>query len=118
MTTCGLDNVGALPRAMGLHGSYMFLRADELRTSRSPGCGRVPSDRQRSTRTPRRVHNSDECRKGRLELVDRTLNVAQVELEAPLLDHVNLGWPLWDVGSRVDTDAGEVYAARCRRRAA
>src|SRR5439155_8397930 len=44
----------------------------------------------------------------RVELVDRTLNVADAALEAPLLYHVNLGWPLWDEGARVVTDATEV----------
>jgi hypothetical protein len=47
---------------------------------------------------------------GRLELFDRTVNLGDVELEAPLLYHVNLGWPLWDVGSRLTTDAKEVNA--------
>jgi hypothetical protein len=45
---------------------------------------------------------------GRVEVVDRTTNLADRPLEAPLLYHVNLGWPLWDGGARVETDAAEV----------
>jgi hypothetical protein len=45
---------------------------------------------------------------GRLELVDRTLNVGEKSMEAQLLYHVNLGWPLWDDGARVETNAAEV----------
>jgi hypothetical protein len=40
--------------------------------------------------------------------VDATVNTSQEPLEAPLLYHVNLGWPLWDTGARIETDAGEV----------
>ena len=45
---------------------------------------------------------------GRVELVDRTVNLAAEPLPAPLLYHVNLGWPLWDDGAFVDTNADEV----------
>jgi hypothetical protein len=33
---------------------------------------------------------------------------SECPLEAPLLYYVNLGWPLWDAGSQVETDAAEV----------
>jgi hypothetical protein len=43
--------------------------------------------------------------RGRIELVDRVENVSDGTLEAPLLYHVNLGWPLWDEGARIRSDA-------------
>ncbi len=110
VTTCGLDNVGAPSEGIGLHGTYMFLRAEEVQTSRTRDaivCRATVND-PRGLRVERTVRTS--VGEGRLELVDRTVNLAEVELEAPLLYHVNLGWPLWDVGSRVDTDAVEVRA--------
>ena len=41
---------------------------------------------------------------GRLELADRVTCLAGRRLEAPVLYHVNLGWPLWDEGARVKVD--------------
>src|SRR5580693_1323275 len=35
VTTCGLDNVGAPSEGLGLHGSYTFLGAVDVRTTRS-----------------------------------------------------------------------------------
>ena len=110
VTTCGLDNVGAPSEGYGLHGTYMFLRAEEVRTSRSQDaivCRATVQD-PRGLRVERTIRTS--VGEGRLELVDRTVNLGDVELEAPLLYHINLGWPLWDVGSRVDTNAVEVKA--------
>ena len=108
VTTCGLDNVGAPSEGLGLHGTYTFLQAEEVRTSRTADaimCSATVSD-PRGLRVERTIRTS--AAEGRLELVDRTTNVGDVELEAPLLYHVNLGWPLWDAGSRVETDAVEV----------
>jgi Domain of unknown function (DUF4432) len=110
VTTCGLDNVGAPSEGYGLHGTYMFLQAEEVRISRSQDaveCRATVND-PRGLQVERSIRTC--VGEGRLELVDRTVNVADHELEAPLLYHVNLGWPLWDVGSRVDTDAREVRA--------
>jgi len=108
VTTCGLDNVGAPSEGIGLHGTYTFLEAEEVQTSRSVDgvvCNAIVRD-SRGLCVERTVRTS--VGEGRVELVDRTVNLAEVELEAPLLYHVNLGWPLWDLGSRVETDALEV----------
>jgi Domain of unknown function (DUF4432) len=110
VTTCGLDNVGAPSEGIGLHGTYMFLPAEDVRTSRSEEaveCRAIVHD-PRGLRVERTIRTS--VGNGRLELVDRTVNVARVELEAPVLYHINLGWPLWDVGSRVETNAVDVRA--------
>ena len=40
--------------------------------------------------------------------VDRTTNLGGKPVEAPVLYHVNLGWPLWDSGARVGSDATDV----------
>ena len=108
VTTCGLDNVGAPSEGIGLHGTYTFLQAEGVRASRSDEavvCTATVAD-PRGLRVERTIATS--LAEGRLELVDRTINVADVALDAPLLYHVNLGWPLWDTGSRVETNAVEV----------
>jgi hypothetical protein len=111
LTTCGLDNVGAASEGVGLHGTYTFLSAHDVETARNErevSCtGRVED--------PRGLHVEREITtkvgEGRVDLVDRTRNISSQTLEAPLLYHVNLGWPLWDEGARVETDA-EVVAPR------
>jgi Domain of unknown function (DUF4432) len=107
LTTCGLDNVGAPSEGIGLHGTYTFLPAHEVTTerSRSQVVVRGAIEDPRGLRVQR---TSIRVGEGRVEVSDRTTNLAEQALEAPLLYHVNLGWPLWDVGSRVETDAAEV----------
>jgi hypothetical protein len=108
VTTCGLDNVGAPSEDIGLHGTYTFLGAhgvEVTRTEREVTCtGTI--DEPRGLRVERTLTTA--VGEGRIELVDRTHNVSSQALEAPVLYHVNLGWPLWDQGARVDTDATEV----------
>jgi len=108
VTTCGLDNVGAPSEGIGLHGTYTFLAADDLNAVRSESevvCRARISD-PRGLQVERTIRTR--IGEGRVELVDRTLNVADEPLPAPLLYHVNLGWPLWDDAARVETDAAEV----------
>ena len=108
LTTCGLDNVGAPSEGIGLHGTYTFLSASDVETRRSEREVRCTSrvDDPRGLRVEREIATA--VGKGRVELVDRTRNVSDRTLEAPLLYHVNLGWPLWDEGARVETDAERV----------
>jgi hypothetical protein len=108
VTTCGLDNVGAPSEGIGLHGTYTFLPARDVDIERSTEevsvRGTVEDPRGlRVRRTIRSVVGT-----GCVELVDETANTVGRPLEAPLLYHVNLGWPLWDTGARVETDADEV----------
>jgi uncharacterized protein DUF4432 len=108
VTTCGLDNVGAPSEGIGLHGTYTFLEARDVQTERSLSevmvRGRVEDPRGLQVeRTIRTAVGS-----ARIELVDRTKNTAEDVLEAPVLYHVNLGWPLWDDGARVESDADDV----------
>ena len=108
LTTCGLDNVGAASEGIGLHGGYTFLPARDVeieRTSSEIVC-RGTIDDPRGLRVERAI--STQIGHGRVEVVDRTLNTGIETLPAPLLYHVNLGWPLWDSGARIETDAVEV----------
>ena len=89
VTTCGLDNVGLPSEGIGLHGTYTSLPAHD---------GVV--DDPRGLRVERAITTGD----GSLVLTDRTTNLAGVELEAPLLYHVNLG----DWARSVESDAETV----------
>jgi hypothetical protein len=106
VTTCGLDNVGAPSEGIGLHGTYTFLPAHGVACERSAGGATVTAtiDDPRGLRVERTITVEG----GSVELADRTTNISDARLEAPLLYHVNLGWPLWDAGARVETDAEEV----------
>lgn len=108
VTTCGLDNVGAASEGIGLHGTYTFLAAHDvvIEPSLSEAVVQGTVDDPRGLRVERTIRTA--VGSGRVELVDRTTNVSDRQLEAPLLYHVNLGWPLWDAGARVETDADEV----------
>ena len=89
VTTCGLDNVGAPRRASAC-------------TARTARCRRATAtiDDPRGLRVERTIETGD----GELRLADRTTNVAEVALEAPLLYHVNLG----DWARTVESDAEAV----------
>jgi hypothetical protein len=106
VTTCGLDNVGAPSEGIGLHGTYTFLPARDVMCEHSAGGATVAAtiDDPRGLRVERTITVEG----GSVELADRTTNISDARLEAPLLYHVNLGWPLWDAGARVETDAEEV----------
>jgi hypothetical protein len=106
VTTCGLDNVGAPSEGVGLHGTYTFLpaRALELERQGEGAVVRGTIDDPRGLRVARTIRVDG----GRVELADRTSNVSDERLEAPVLYHVNFGWPFWDAGATVGSDAGEV----------
>jgi uncharacterized protein DUF4432 len=108
VTTCGLDNVGAPSEGVGLHGTYTFLpaRGVDVVQSAEKAVVRATVDEPRGLRVERSIRTH--VGEGRVELVDRAVNLAEEPVEAPLLYHVNLGWPLWDEGARVESDASEV----------
>ena len=108
LTTCGLDNVGAASEGIGLHGGYTFLAARDVEVMRSETevvC-RGTIDDPRGLRVQRTITTSIDH--GRVELIDTTRSTASEPLPAPLLYHVNLGWPLWDAGARIQSDARDV----------
>jgi hypothetical protein len=106
VTTCGLDNVGAASEGIGLHGTYTFLEARDvvIERSLSDAVVRATVDEPRGLLVERSIRIT-----AAVELVDRTTNRADEALEAPVLYHVNVGWPLWDAGARVESDAAEVH---------
>jgi len=108
VTTCGLDNVGAPSEGVGQHGTYTFLEAKDVWIERSSEevVVRATIEDPRGLQVQRTIRSTAGA--GRLELTDRTTNVGAESLEAPLLYHVNLGWPLWDEGARVESDADQV----------
>lgn len=108
LTTCGLDNVGAPSEGVGLHGTFTFLQATDVWTSSSVAGVRCAASivDPRGLRVRRTVTTA--AGSGRLHVRDRTVNESDAVLEAPVLYHVNVGWPLWDEGATVSTDAGSV----------
>ncbi|MBD0349148.1 MAG: DUF4432 family protein [Thermoleophilia bacterium] len=108
VTTCGLDNVGAPSEGIGLHGTFTFLPARDVETERSDAAAVVRAfvDEPRGLRVERTVSTAVDT--GRVEIHDRVVNQAETPLEAPQLYHANLGWPLWDSGATVASDAHEV----------
>lgn len=106
VTTCGLDNVGAPSEGIGLHGTYTFLPAREVELERSPFevVVRGVVEDPRGLEVRREIRTTP----GAVELVDRTVNRGDRPLEAPVLYHVNVGWPLWDAAARVESDASEI----------
>jgi hypothetical protein len=108
LTTCGLDNVGAASEGIGLHGTYTFLAArdvDIVRTRDEIVCS-ATVDEPRGLRVERSIMTR--MAEGRVEVHDRTTNISDQSVEALLLYHVNLGWPLWDEGARLASDATNV----------
>lgn len=108
VTTCGLQNVGAPSEGHGLHGRYSHLRAAEVRVER-----RVEEDSVAvevagtidevaavgpHLRLERRVRVDAA---GTVDLEDRTTNLGDQTVAAPLLYHVNLGAPLWSGDARL-----------------
>jgi hypothetical protein len=108
VTTCGLDNVGTASEGIGLHGTYTFLPARDVATERSLSevVVRGTVDDARGLRVERTIRTK--LGEGLVEIADLTTNTADQALEAPVLYHVNLGWPLWDAGARIESDAAEV----------
>jgi Domain of unknown function (DUF4432) len=108
VTTCGLDNVGAPSEGIGLHGTYTFLVARHVEFDCSSTGVSVAGviEEPRGLQVDRFIGSS--LGSGRVELLDLMTNLSDRPLEAPLLYHVNLGWPLWDEGAYVETDADEV----------
>lgn len=106
VTTCGLSNVGAPSEGHGLHGTFTARAASEVHAEPSEAdvtLTGVVSDPP--FRLSRRIVTS--VGTGALRIDDRVVNESEWTAAAPMLYHVNLGAPLWDDGSWIETDAGE-----------
>jgi hypothetical protein len=98
LTTCGLDNVGQPRGGIGLHGTYSSLAAHDVVEAGDVVEGVIDDPRGL------RVERTIVIRNDSFRLLDRTTNVGDVPLDAPLLYHVNLS----DWAQTVETDADEV----------
>ncbi len=116
VTTCGLRNVGAPSEGHGLHGRYSHLRASDVRMDREFENGEVvltaqaTVDEVDASIAHLRVERTVRTRTGTglVELTDVTTNLGVGPEPAPILYHVNVGVPLFDVGARVEIDTGNV----------
>ena len=101
VVTCGLRNVGIPSEGHGLHGTFSHLRATDVVVDRVvEGDGYVTATATVVDDAPpsplrvlRTITTYAGC--GRVELVDVTTNVGDVDSEAPILYHLNFGDPLW-----------------------
>lgn len=99
LTTCGLRNVGMPSEGHGLHGTYSHLPAQDVHTNTAPDGtitirGVVVDDAAPAPLRHERTMTV-EPGSGRLTVVDRTTNEGSAAAVAPLLYHLNFGYPLW-----------------------
>src|SRR4051794_2892787 len=115
LVTCGLRNVGAPSEGIGQHGDYSHQRAADVQVERAleDGCG-VLTVRGRVREASALGHHLELERRvrtrtgqGLVELEDVTRNLGRDPEPAPILYHLNVGAPLWDVGARIELDAVE-----------
>lgn len=107
VTTCGLSNVGAPSEGHGLHGTYSHRRAEGLQVERGEQLLAVTATIEDPPfRVERRVTTA--LGVGQLRIEDLVVNTSEWTSAAPLLYHVNIGAPLWDDGSWLETDGSEV----------
>lgn len=118
LATCGLDNVGAPSEGVGLHGSMSHLRADGVSIERD----RVGDEIQMTARGQLhdvtslgrhlRIERTISVQTGRssVTVVDQVTNLGSAAEPAPVLYHVNLGYPLWQPGAALEIASAGVRA--------
>lgn len=107
VTTCGLSNVGAPSEGHGLHGTYTARPAADVHAEAAETEVTVTGVvLDPPFRLSRRIVSAAGA--GVLRIDDRVVNESEWTAAAPMLYHVNLGAPLWDDGSWIDTDGSEV----------
>ncbi len=107
VTTCGLSNVGEPSEGHGLHGTFTARAASDVQAEPSEAdvtVTGVVSDPP--FRLSRRIVVP--VGGGAIRIDDRVVNESEWTAAAPMLYHVNLGAPLWDDGSWIETDGSEV----------
>ena len=108
VATCGLRNVGMPSEGHGLHGTYSHLGARNVSVERVvDGDGHLRA-------TASIVDDAEPCVMrvdrtitthagiGRMELTDVMTNLGPVATEAPILYHLNFGYPLWSGHARLE----------------
>lgn len=109
LTTCGLRNVGAPSEGHGLHGAFSHQRATNVSVSREEladgnvaveirGCVTEASALGHRLLLERRIRV--QSGRGLLEIWDRTTNLGVSTEAAPILYHLNFGYPFLDNGTR------------------
>jgi hypothetical protein len=109
LTTCGLRNVGMPSEGHGLHGTFSHLAAGDVDVRRFTGDGVAGVVAQaiiddvgalthhlRVKRTVRTLAGQ-----GRIDLTDVAVNLGRDPEPAPLLYHLNFGYPLWSGDARL-----------------
>jgi hypothetical protein len=108
LTTCGLRNVGSPSEGHGQHGSFTDLRARDVAVARrwlEDGHAAVEVsgilDDASSLGSHLRVHRriTLQTGSGSVRVEDRTVNLGPEPEQAPMLYHVNLGFPFLDPDS-------------------
>ncbi|MCW2639221.1 MAG: hypothetical protein JWP76_1527, partial [Dactylosporangium sp.] len=116
LTTCGLRNVGSPSEGHGQHGSFTDLAASDVAVHRRwlpDGQAEVEITGTLSDATALgaelRVYRSIALRTGtgQVTVTDRTVNCGQSTEQAPILYHVNFGYPLVSADSEVQGDVVE-----------
>lgn len=107
VTTCGLSNVGEPSEGHGLHGTFTARAASRVHAEASEELVTVTGVVSDPPFTlSRRLVTSVGTAAIRID--DRVVNESEWTAAAPMLYHVNLGAPLWDDGSWIETDGSEV----------
>lgn len=107
MTTCGLSNVGQASDGWGLHGTYTARSAAPVTVDRTEHAVVVSATIDDPPfRLQRTVATS--LGRGLVRVEDRVTNTSGEASPAPMLYHVNIGIPMWDIGAEVETDASKV----------
>lgn len=103
LATCGLRNVGMPSEGHGLHGTFSHLAAHEVDVRRFTGDGvagvvaQATIDDVGALTHHLRVRRTirTEAGRGRIDLTDVTANLGREPEPAPILYHLNFGYPLW-----------------------
>ena len=98
LTTCGLRNVGMPSEGHGLHGTFSHLPADDVQIRTSHEAAQITGVvDDTDPPSPLQVQRSIVTRvgSGRVEISDITTNLGDAPAAAPILYHLNFGYPLW-----------------------
>ena len=118
VTTCGLDNVGAPSEGVGLHGTIGQVKADNVVTECRPNgsewdlVARATLDDVTALARHLRLERTITTGTGRASVMvsDAVTNLGTTTEPAPILYHVNIGYPVWQPGSTLEITSDEARA--------
>ncbi len=105
LSTCGLDNVGEPSEGYPLHGSFNHSPAGTVATHRADGTISVSATIDQisdGVRFSSRRHVETAIGRGRVSICDETWHDGDKPVPAPILYHINFGWPLIAADSEVE----------------